>query len=482
MVYNGDTRVVSDLSRFEFESPTPRNRSRNPTPPSDVHTPTMEIQSSNFSSPAQFGSPKFPLEVSKTQSQSDLPSSFFDDVPVPDPGPQRRRTLLEIAEENNALPRVRDNQIDYSDIYQYYEKGSTASFSTQGPADFKPYPRSIKGDSIAEDTVNFTSKASLGRTMTDELITLKTPITNQTSVMPGGMMAYLEPRRPEYREKELPPVTPQQYYEGFNKEVSSSSTSIHDAATLTSRQKLMEDHLIKSVMGRPLFKIPAERLLRDDEYFTEKSITITANFVLYFFELIVAIIIVTISSILVKNDDRISPHIYRFFIADSAISLIVSILFMTTIVNFEKRNGSFYVTAAMILSMISFIMTVSTVIPHGDCQTASICQLRKANSAFIIISSFLWFFDLISFLTILYISRMNLLNDLNFDYTDHGLQEQYNKSLSTGSDNYNQFNNELLDPRGNKLREYWLNEQGEMFELTEEFDVRGKNKIIVYTV
>ncbi|EGV63790.1 hypothetical protein CANTEDRAFT_113831 [Yamadazyma tenuis ATCC 10573] len=273
-------------------------------------------------------------------------------------------------------------------------------------------------------------------------------------------------------------MDPTQYYQ-HNHNGSSLIKSI-DANSMTSKQKLMEDHLVKSVMHRPLFKIPARKLLKNDDFYEEKDITITLNFVLYFFEMIVSIIIVTLSSVLLNTDDNISVGIYRFFIADSSIALIVSLLFISTLINFEKRNGSFYVTVSLILSFVSFVITISTILPSDSCATSSICSVRKANSAFIIISMFLWLCDLVSFLTILYISRMNLLTDLNFDFADKGLQAEYNASVSSG---YNEKDNDLIDPTsGQPLREYYLNEMGEMFEMTNDFDVRGKTKIIVYTI
>lgn len=459
-----DVRIVSDLSRFEFESPTPRNRSRNTTPTSIDEAPSVVDLGHEFGN--------------SNHSTTEIPPTYFeDDIPAPDPGPQKRRTLLEIAEATQALPKVRDP--GYTDIYQYYEKPSTSSLVDENhhQNDFVPYPSSIHEQ---QNHSNFNTTASLNIPTISDEITLKTPITNQTSIMPSTTMTNFSTFN--YKDKELPPIQqPSEYYADHN---SSSLYKLNDIDSLTSRQKRMENHLVKSVMNKPLFSIPADRIMKGDQFYEGKHFIITANFILYLFEMIIAIVIVTLSSILVRDDHRIGAGFYRYFIADSAISLIVSFLFITTIVNFEKRNGSFYVTVAMILSFVSFIITISTIIPNKNCATDSICTLRRANSAFIIISAFLWLVDLVAFLTVLYISRMNLLDDLNFDYSNQGLQNEFNKSLESSSVDYNEkHKDDLLDPTsGQPLKQYWLNEQGEMFELNDEFDVRGKHKIIVYTV
>lgn len=476
MSRKGDARVVSDLSRFEFETPSPRIRSRNSS--IDEQPEVIDLGHSGF------------------RSHTDLPPSFFEDnVPVPDPGPppQRQKTLLEIAEANNALPRKDPNatmnsaSFDYDDIYQYYEKPSTSSLVDEhrNPKEFVPYPSSIRNDhetpvqSLPYNTKNSVEIPSIPP---DDLTTVKTPMTNATSIMPSTPMTKFT-NMTNYRDKDLPPIMqPSEFYKQKNP---NDSESLYKGSTLslTSKQKEMEKHLVKSVMNRPLLSFPAEQILRDEMY-EGQQITITANFVLYFFEMIISIIIIALSSVLEKEDGRIDSGIYRYFIADGTISLIISLLFMTTLVSFEKRNGSFYCTAAMVISLVSFILSISVIIPNKDCPSASICRLRKANSAFVIVSAFLWLIDLTMFLTTLYISRMNLLDDLNFDYSNRGLTKGFNASISSESLSYNnEKSNELIDPTsGQPLKEYYLNESGEMFELTNDFDVRGKHKIIVYTI
>lgn len=164
--------------------------------------------------------------------------------------------------------------------------------------------------------------------------------------------------------------------------------------------------------------------------------------------------------------------------ADAVISLFVSVLFITTVINFEKRNGSFYCLAATLLKVVSFIMVTSHVIPQ-PCASKTVCSIRRAISAMIIISTFLWIGNLVMFLTTLYISRLNLLNDINFDYSDRGLNTAFNEPQVLQEKSHF---DDLTDPvTGERLKEFYLDNSGDMYEIQHRLEVQGKNKIIVYT-
>ncbi|KAG5420500.1 hypothetical protein I9W82_002381 [Candida metapsilosis] len=77
------------------------------------------------------------------------------------------------------------------------------------------------------------------------------------------------------------------------------------------------------------------------------------------------------------------------------------------------------------------------------------------------------------FLTTLYISRLNLLEDLNFDYDQRGLNEEFNSRVT-----------EKKTANSEELKEFYLNENGEMHALLgdeEREKYKNNNKILVYT-
>lgn len=238
--------------------------------------------------------------------------------------------------------------------------------------------------------------------------------------------------------------------------------------SISSRQKQLEHGLIKSVMNRPLIKIKGERF---GPNYQDKQVVISFNFFLYLLEVSSSIIEIVIASVLLSQDPWVNYNIYRYFIADGSITLAISGLFLVQLLDYEKRNGSFYCLAASIMKMVSFILIVSNVFPESRFDRREIWDLRRTVGAFIIISTFLWVVNLVMFLTTLYISRLNLLDDLNFDYSSKGLSDEFNKPKPKPIETED-------------LQEFYLNENGEMYAVTEDWEkdkYRKNNKILVYT-
>lgn len=349
------------------------------------------------------------------------------------------------SEADNFESKSRTQPSEYApqnEIYQYYMKPSTINLDTM--SEFAPYPTSVKGDNplipqlAPESPSNFHNSANFN--------------------------------------KELPPISGEYFHA-----VNSSTLTFHEKGSLypdkdsndvrsfTTRQKEMEEILIKLVMNKPLFSVDLNKVIRDPN--VDKTVTITANVLLYIFEVISAIIVITLSAILETRDSAISKGIYRYFIADQILSLITALLFITTVINFEKRNGSFYCTAACILTIVSFIMVVAVVLPHNHCPSKSVCDMRKAVSSFIIVSTLVWISDLVMFLTTVYISRLNLLEDINFDYSNRGLN---NESPAVRVD-------PAIDPAtGKPWPQYYMKGDGEIIEYDGSFNTEGAHRLIVY--
>lgn len=410
-----DRRVVSDLSRFQHGDITPRNRSRNTTPTS--------------------------LEIGAVEMNG-----------AHERGPLDHR--------NNS---TRYNYQD--DIYKHYMKPSVSTTSDTKGA-FVPYPQSLSGKE-SKVLLPYNNEAALALPSLPSFHTNHLDNSNETLASASTF--------PPKIEKELPPIIDASVYNLKR----ASETSLYDPRgelqSISSRKKELENELIKNVMNRPIMTLPTRHIVGHDDY-VDSEINITANFLLYIFEMILAIIVITLSSILSENDHKISISIYRYLVADGAVSLIVSFLFITTVINFEKRNGGFYCLVAAIMTLASFILATAVLIPNSNCSTKSICTMRKAVAGFIIVSFFVWLSNLVMLMTTYYISNLNLLSDINFDYSDRGIDTQYNETKQP----YSQYG-DIDSETGRPLKEYILNDNGEMYEVNSQMQVRGRNKIIVYT-
>lgn len=419
--YGGDDyRIVSDLSRFDYNNKDyklPRlRRSRNTTP---TNSEFIDVQSSTALS--RSFSDKLTIDgiipfYSSQEGNNELGSYYgslqLNQFPKEELYIQRQQVSIgiQVPQDNGQLLHQLPPQVPPKDV----------PMRTRSQCEFLPYPPSIP-DTSEIPPYNNNSPSSL----------------------------------PQPLEKVYAKVT--QFETGDND-------------SLISRQKLLEHDLIKQVMNQPLISFETDKL--GDRYYGRR-ITITMNLILYLFEICLSVIEIVLSSVLLKRDDTINRAIYRYFIADGTITIIVALLFTLLIVTCEKRNGSFYCTAAVVFKLVSFIIIVACIFPNDQAYTQHVWLMRRALGAFIIISTFVWLCNLIMFLTTLYISRLNLLEDLNFDFDQRGLNNEFNSEANGKG------------VRGvEELREFYLNENGEMYALHDDQErekYKHNNKILVYT-
>ncbi|RLV90190.1 Cytochrome P450 52A11 [Spathaspora sp. JA1] len=134
----------------------------------------------------------------------------------------------------------------------------------------------------------------------------------------------------------------------------------HETESLSSRKKQLEQDLIKQVMNRPLFRFNSDRFGPE---FVGKEFIISTNLFLYSFEVIFSIIEIVLGSVLLNNDFDIPVDLYRYFIADGVMGLIIALLLIFQAITYEKRNGSFYCLATTIMKIVAFSLIVSVVFP-----------------------------------------------------------------------------------------------------------------------
>ncbi|KAI5968265.1 hypothetical protein CANMA_002481 [Candida margitis] len=435
--YGGDDyRIVSDLSRFEYNNGNklPRlRRSRNTTPTNSDFT---EIESSTSS-------------TAKLTIDGFLP--FY-------------------------ASQV-DNDYNNNESGSYYGSLQSKDFSVQGEESFS-HPLPIRRE----------QQVSIGVQVPQDNAFLRPPpqvppkdiptrTQSQREFLPYPPSIFESNDTPPYDNNALPPLPqPQPQLQPRGEKMYAKVTQFDngDNDSLMSRQKNLEHDLIKSVMNQPLISFKTGKL--GDRYYGRK-ITITVNLILYLFEICCSIIEIVLSSVLLQQDSSITVGVYRYFIADGVITIIVALLFTMQIVTYEKRNGSFYCTAAVVFKLISFIMIIAYIFPYNHKQTQRVWSIRRALGAFIIISTFVWICNLVMFLTTLYISRLNLLEDLNFDFDQRGLNDEFNVKAG----DYRRGDN---DGDKDRLKAFYLNENGEMYALhdNEEREKYSKNnKILVYT-
>ncbi|CAK9437230.1 uncharacterized protein LODBEIA_P16080 [Lodderomyces beijingensis] len=418
--YGGDeVRVVSDLSRFDFSGSHPKLRSRNTTPTN------AEVTESEYSSKLTIDT-YIPLYSSRLDNKHRYEPLRKDEKEHGDNKAQREAIVLPKRRRSVERPPV-----------------PKRSVGVQVPQDhIPPAPTPPPKDT------NLPSRANSKR---DFL-----PYPSSITAVEGNPRRVQLPAMPQ----------PSELYSKGNQQFD------EDGSSVSSNRRKLEHDLVRQVMNRPLISFRADRF--GPEYHG-KFITIAASFFLYLFEICCSIIEIVLASVLLRQDRDVSVGIYRYFVADGSISLIISLLFALQVINYEKRNGSFYCLAATIIKLVSFFLIISYIFPLATYATSKIWSIRRANGAFIIISTFLWVINLVMFSTTLYISRLNLLEELNIDYSSKGVDGTSSKSRGQG----------YWSEKDHKpLKEYYLNENGEMYALNEDWEKeehKDKNKILVYT-
>lgn len=407
--YGGEeTRVVSDLSRFEYGKPEPRKRSRNTTPtslPSDSETLEAPVTTDFYEHYATLLVSEEPI-----RQFAPYPPSIVENLPY--------NTPHRLHNPQPPLPPYQpyQNRQGHMDHLQQFKMREQVPVP---PPKDSPVQESYKPESTFHDWKD---------------------------------------------EDSLPPMKDSRDY---MKQRDSQATVVPDTERRNPQKtQLPENNLLERVMNRPVLTFGPKEVDPFDPQ--SRNFHFTASNVIDFFQIIFGVVIIALASTLGSQDSRISIGIYRYFIAVGVITLVVSLLFIGKAINFDRRNGVFYCLLACVLTGVSLILSITSVATNNNCESDSICQMRKALATFSILSFFLWLCMLVMFFTTLYISKMNLLEDVNFDYSRRGASQPQSRIPSQGG-----------IPSQGALPQYFLDEKGDMYPL-ENHDTRGKKKIVVY--
>lgn len=436
--YSGDNSVVADSSRFEFDDHlAPRNRSRDASP--------LTIDDANSSTTFSTIIPPYSTRINKPKLLNQPSSPIFND----------NLSYSDNRHPSIKLPSNHDAQLRFSSLIYpeeiIYDKQRQQQLKNN-PLPPTPPSKEYDGNYFSNPMNNFYQ--------------IQQPLQSP----PLQSHPYQQPQIHEQT-----PYNTSHKYDIHLPPQMDPATYVGQVSK--SKQKQLEHDLVKQVMNPSTWKITRKQEIDQDNWVDiEYSVSLFA--VLHVFEVICGIITISLSSILLDRDESINPGYYRYLLSDLVITLAISFLLLTKAVNYESRNGVFYSTLATIMKIVSFIIVTAIIIPNNDCHIPQACPMRKALSSFIIICTFLWLVNCVIFLTTLYISHLDLLrnipNSINNDEKVDSLPPQPTPGGGTPSIDY------IDEKSGPLLKEYFLNDQGEMHELTKEINIANKRKVIVY--
>lgn len=171
---------------------------------------------------------------------------------------------------------------------------------------------------------------------------------------------------------------------------------------------LSHNSLVDRVMNKPLMRIgPRSNVNSSDSMDEIRPYVVSSSTLCEVLQVMFSIVVLTLASVLLPIDNRISSSIYRYFIAAGVMSLVVALLFVSKTVKYEKRNAAVFCALACVFTGISLVLAIATFATDSNCATNEICSMRKALATLSILSFLLWMGSTIVYVTTLYISHMD---------------------------------------------------------------------------
>lgn len=177
-----------------------------------------------------------------------------------------------------------------------------------------------------------------------------------------------------------------------------------------SSKKYLAEQFYSQVLTRPLFNTPSFL----QEAFGISTNSFNVNTIIHTFEIALSIAVIVLTSSSITNDREISGSVWLFLIAMSSILLAVSLLFVLRVMNFEHNNGIFYALVGSGLSISGMGVCIGIILPEQCGVKSNYCKVRQAETALIIIMAIVWLVNLVQFLTVFYISSLNLIPEIKF--------------------------------------------------------------------
>lgn len=129
-------------------------------------------------------------------------------------------------------------------------------------------------------------------------------------------------------------------------------------------------------------------------------------------QMAIQIAVICLCAQAMKNDlQQISHSVWAYLIAQGLIVLAISTLFCFRVIRMSRNGAIFYSLVAWGLSIAGFGVVLGCIMTKLCSNTKTYCHIRKGVTGIVCLSAFLWLIELVTFLTIIYVSRLNIIPD-----------------------------------------------------------------------
>ncbi|ODV63196.1 MARVEL domain-containing protein ASCRUDRAFT_127851 [Ascoidea rubescens DSM 1968] len=242
-----------------------------------------------------------------------------------------------------------------------------------------------------------------------------------------------------------------------------------------SRYNNVERMLISETLSKPVITVPDKAT----KFLGIPRDGITVNTLIQMFQIVLQIITITLCSQSLNYDDtEINRSVWSFLISQAAIIMSVSSLFVLRILNFSQNNCIFYSIICCCLTISAFGVCVGILMPADCTNSQKYCDIRKAVTSMVCVSTFVWLIDLVIFTTIFYIARLDIIP------TGTQFNAPPRRDFSARSaNNYRTPINVPQPPIAEDsefTKRYIISENG-LTEVINEAMLEGKKKVKIYT-
>lgn len=244
--------------------------------------------------------------------------------------------------------------------------------------------------------------------------------------------------------------------------------------------------LINEVLQKPFFITPT--FLQNTLQIPPDAFTIST--LIQVFQIFIQIGIVCLCSQSMKNDDtQISHSIWAYLIAQSSIILAISTFFTLRVLHLGQNGTVFYSLVCTALTFAAFGLVLANLMKPDCDNTVVYCRLRKATTGLVSLSTFIWLSELVIFLTIVYVSRLDIIPDPKEEEAPAFVPVRQFSTATT----YPPPNTadtavapqafgvpENVPPIPEKVKKFIVSETG-LKEVTDESELAGKEVVQIYT-
>ncbi|GMM39000.1 hypothetical protein DASC09_063390 [Saccharomycopsis crataegensis] len=186
--------------------------------------------------------------------------------------------------------------------------------------------------------------------------------------------------------------------------------------------------LINKVLEYPFFETPIFFI----SLFGIPENAFTLGSFLQLFQMAIQIATICLCAQSLKNDDyEIQHRIWAFLIAQSSIILAVATLFTFRVLRLGNNGAVLYSLVSACLAFAAFGVALGILMPTECTNEVMYCRMRRATTGLVSLSAFLWLMELVIFITIVYVARLNIIPDPN-----DGMYEGFVIPFSAGNETY----------------------------------------------